>query len=32
MVKNQLNPVELYLIEPKVKYEKAEPKRRYAVR
>ena len=32
MVKSQLNPVELYLIEPKVKYEKAEPKRRYAVR
>jgi len=32
MVKNQLNPVELYLIEPKVKYEKAETKRRYAVR
>lgn len=26
MVKNQLNPVELYLFEPKVKYEKTEPK------
>ena len=32
MVKNQLKPVELYLLEPKVKYEKAEPQRRLAVR
>ena len=32
MVKNQLKPVELYLLEPKVKYEKAEPQRRIAVR
>jgi site-specific DNA-methyltransferase (adenine-specific)/site-specific DNA-methyltransferase (cytosine-N4-specific) len=32
MVKNQLNPVELYLIEPKVKYEKTEPQRRVSVR
>jgi len=32
MVKIQLNPVELYLLEPKVKYEKAEPKRRVALR
>ena len=32
MVKSQLNPVELYLLEPKSKYEKAEPKRRLAVR
>lgn len=32
MVKNQVNPVELYLIEPKVKYEETESKRRYAVR
>jgi site-specific DNA-methyltransferase (adenine-specific) len=32
MVKNQLKPVELYLLEPKVKYEKTEPKRRIAVR
>ena len=32
MVKNQLTPVELYLLEPTVKYEKTETKRRYAVR
>lgn len=32
MVKNQLKPVELYLLEPKVKYENAEPQRRIAVR
>lgn len=32
MVKQQINPVELYLLEPKVKYEKTEPKRRHAVR
>jgi site-specific DNA-methyltransferase (adenine-specific) len=32
MVKDQLKPVELYLLEPKVKYEKIEPKRRIAVR
>jgi site-specific DNA-methyltransferase (adenine-specific)/site-specific DNA-methyltransferase (cytosine-N4-specific) len=31
MVKNQLNTVELYLIEPKVKYEKTEPQRRVSV-
>jgi len=32
MVKNQLKPIELYLLEPKIEYEKAEPKRRIAVR
>ena len=32
MVKNQLTPVELYLLEPTVKYEKTDTKRRYAVR
>jgi len=32
MIKNQLKPVELYLLEPKIKYEKTEPKRRLAVR
>jgi len=32
MVKNQLKPVELYLLEPKVKYEKTKPKRRIAIR
>lgn len=32
MVKDQLKPVELYLLEPKIKYEKTEPKRRIAVR
>ncbi|MCX6220903.1 MAG: site-specific DNA-methyltransferase [Bacteroidia bacterium] len=32
MVNNQLQPVELYLLEPKEIYEKAEPKRRVAVR
>jgi site-specific DNA-methyltransferase (adenine-specific) len=32
MVKSQLKPVELYLLEPKVKYEKTEPKRRVSVR
>ena len=32
MVKNQLEPIELYLLEPKVKYEKAKPKRRLALR
>jgi site-specific DNA-methyltransferase (adenine-specific) len=32
MVKEQVQPVELYLLEPKVKYEKTQPKRRYAVR
>jgi site-specific DNA-methyltransferase (adenine-specific)/site-specific DNA-methyltransferase (cytosine-N4-specific) len=32
MVKQQVKPVELYLLEPKVKYEKAKSKRRYAVR
>lgn len=32
MVKDQLKPVELYLLEPKIKYEKTQPKRRIAVR
>ena len=32
VVKSQLPPVELYLLEPKGKYEKPKPKRRYAVR
>lgn len=32
MVKKQINPVELYLLEPEVKYEKTKPQRRYAVR
>ena len=32
MVKDQLKPVELYLLEPKVKYEKTEHERRIAVR
>lgn len=32
MVRNQLNPIELYLLEPKPEYEKTEPKRRVAVR
>jgi site-specific DNA-methyltransferase (adenine-specific)/site-specific DNA-methyltransferase (cytosine-N4-specific) len=32
MVNKQLRPVELYLLEPKAKYEKAEPKKRHAVR
>jgi site-specific DNA-methyltransferase (adenine-specific) len=32
MVKNQTNPVELYLFEPTVKYEKTEPERRIAIR
>jgi site-specific DNA-methyltransferase (adenine-specific) len=32
MVKNQLQPVELYLLEPKEKYEKAESKKRVSVR
>lgn len=32
MVKKQINPVELYLIEPKEKYETVKPIRRYAVR
>ena len=32
MVKNQLQPVELYPLEPNEIYEKAEPKRRVAVR
>ena len=32
MVKEQVQPVELYLLEPKVKYEKAKPKRHYAIR
>lgn len=32
MVKNQLQPVEMYLLEPKVKYEKTKPKRHYSIR
>jgi site-specific DNA-methyltransferase (adenine-specific)/site-specific DNA-methyltransferase (cytosine-N4-specific) len=32
MVKEQLKPVQLYLLEPKAKYEKVEPKRRISVR
>lgn len=32
MVRKQLTPVELYLIEPKVKYEKTKPERRIAIR
>ncbi|HLF45370.1 MAG TPA: site-specific DNA-methyltransferase [Chitinophagaceae bacterium] len=32
MVKMQIQPVELYLMEPKVKYEKTKSKRRYALR
>ncbi len=32
MVNKQLSPVELYLLEPKANYEKAEPKKRHAVR
>lgn len=32
MVKEQLNPVELYLLEPETKYEKTKSKRRIAVR
>jgi site-specific DNA-methyltransferase (adenine-specific)/site-specific DNA-methyltransferase (cytosine-N4-specific) len=32
MVRNQLNPVELYLFEPKTEYEKTESKRRIALR
>ncbi len=32
MVKDQLKSVELYLLEPKMKYEKTEPKRRIAIR
>lgn len=32
MVQKQIKPVELYILEPKGKYEKAKPQRRYAVR
>jgi len=32
MVKNQSNPVELYLFEPKLNYEKTETKRRISIR
>lgn len=32
MVKNQLQPVEMYLLEPKVKYEKTKSQRHYSVR
>ncbi len=31
-VKDELKPLELYLLEPKVKYETFEPKRRSAIR
>lgn len=32
MVRKELKPVELYLLEPKVKYEKIKPERRIAIR
>lgn len=32
MVRKQLKPVELYLLEPKIKYEKIKPERRIAIR
>jgi len=32
MVKSQITPVELFLLDTKPKYEKAKPKRRYAIR
>ncbi len=32
MVRSQLDPVELYLLEPKVKYEKTKPERRIQIR
>ena len=32
MVKEQVQPVELYLLEPKAKYGKTQSKRRYAIR
>ena len=32
MVKEQVQPVDLYLLEPKAKYEKAKSKRHYAIR
>jgi site-specific DNA-methyltransferase (adenine-specific) len=32
MVKEQVQPLELYLLEPKVEYEKTKSKRRYAIR
>ena len=32
MVKEQVKPVELYLLEPTVKYETTKSKRRYAIR
>lgn len=32
MVSSQINPVDVYLLEPKMKYEKTEPKRRISVR
>ena len=32
MVKSQINPVELYLLEPNEKYEKIKPQRRYSIR
>lgn len=32
MVKKQLKPVEMYLLEPKAKYEKAKPQRRISIR
>lgn len=32
MVRKELKPIELYLLEPKVKYEKTKPERRIAIR
>ena len=32
MVKEQIHPLELYLLEPEVKYETTKSKRRFAVR
>jgi site-specific DNA-methyltransferase (adenine-specific)/site-specific DNA-methyltransferase (cytosine-N4-specific) len=32
MVNKQLNPVELYLLEPNPKYEKTKPKKRHIIR
>ncbi len=32
MVRKELKPVELYLLEPKIKYEKTKPERRIAIR
>jgi site-specific DNA-methyltransferase (adenine-specific)/site-specific DNA-methyltransferase (cytosine-N4-specific) len=32
MVKQQIEPTRLYLLEPETKYETTKPKRRYAIR